>query len=229
MIEAIGSEEQRDAQLKLAEEIRQADIQRQSMKEVIDICKDNQKASGQEFDKLLVYIAGGGLALTVGFVKDIVSITNAKYLWLLFLTWVSFTLTLLFNLISHKLAATASDESLSLWSYRKHCFDFNKEIDNDYDKKLDTKANWANDWVSRLNDLSIASTIIGISFFIVFTFINLNNGRPTEPRKPEPSPIAKINGAEYYQRIKASVDSNGSSSIRTNISTSVNDSSHSIK
>lgn len=229
MVEPVESEEQKAAQLKLAEEIRQADIQRQSMKEIIDICKDNQKTSGQEFDKLLVYIAGGGLALTVGFVKDIVSITNAKYLWLLFLTWVSFTFTLLFNLISHKLAATASDESLSLWSYRKYCLDFTQDIDKKYEEKLDAKANRANDWVSRLNNFSIASTIIGISFFIVFTFINLNNGKPAEPRKSEPNPTAKSNGARPYQRAKASVDSNGSSSIRINISTSINDSSRSIK
>lgn len=45
---------------------------------------ENRKSSELEYDKLIVYLAGGGLVFTIGFVKDLMQLTKSSHLsWLL--------------------------------------------------------------------------------------------------------------------------------------------------
>lgn len=66
----------------------------------------------EEYDKLIVYLNGGALVLTVGFVKDIVTITEHTDTLLLKLSWILFTLSLLIILISHRTAIIAMNYEL---------------------------------------------------------------------------------------------------------------------
>ncbi|WP_324679846.1 hypothetical protein [Hymenobacter sp. GOD-10R] len=73
---------------------------------------ENRKSSEQEYDKLIVYLAGGGLVLTIGFVKDLLQLSKSNYLGWLLACWALFALCLLTNLLSHYLAKQAFDSYL---------------------------------------------------------------------------------------------------------------------
>lgn len=62
--------------------------------ELITENHQRQKEAGQEFDKQAVYIAGGGLALTLAVAKDFTAFVGKQYFVLLLLTWLFFGLTL---------------------------------------------------------------------------------------------------------------------------------------
>nr|GEW82229.1 hypothetical protein [Tanacetum cinerariifolium] len=73
---------------------------------------ETRKSSEQEYDKLIVYLAGGGLVLTIGFVKDLMQLTKSAYIGWLLACWLFFALCLLTNLFSHYLAKQAFDSYL---------------------------------------------------------------------------------------------------------------------
>ena len=159
-------------------DLSEQELERQRIVESIEICKEIYKSSSDELDKQLVSLAGGGLAITIGFFKDIAAVISAKYLWLLLSTWVCFTLTLLFNLYSHRVANAASDASLTLWDYRKHCLDFKQDKNSEYEASLEAKTNAANNWVHRLNKSCMVLVTAGVILFVIFTLCNLLNARP---------------------------------------------------
>ena len=72
----------------------------------------NREYAAEQFDKLVVYIAGGALVLTIGFVKDIVKITSDTNTSLLKISWICFALTLLVILVSQMTSAKAMDSQL---------------------------------------------------------------------------------------------------------------------
>ena len=81
---------------------------------------ENRKNSEQEYDKLVVYLAGGGLVLTIGFVKDLMELSKSSYLGWLLACWGFFALCLLTNLFSHRLARQAFDSYLREETGRVH-------------------------------------------------------------------------------------------------------------
>ena len=57
--------------------------------------------SSEQLDKAIVYISGGSLALSIGFVEKIVKITNSTDTTILKLSWIMFISCLVVNLLSH--------------------------------------------------------------------------------------------------------------------------------
>lgn len=111
---------------------------------------ENRKNAEIEYDKLIVYLAGGGLVLTVGFVKDLTKAAKTTDVGWLLGCWICFALGLLVNLLSHALTRMASDALLT---------------DAPNWKKLDNQVNWAN-W------LCLILVGLGIFAFLIFVFIN---------------------------------------------------------
>jgi hypothetical protein len=67
--------------------------------------KELFQKSQDNFEKQLSYISAGALALSVGFIKDIVHpIKNSSYKWMLLSGWGLLIFTLLLNLVSHIIA-----------------------------------------------------------------------------------------------------------------------------
>ena len=121
-------------------------------KELLDELKMIRQYSEQTFDKQLVYIAGGGLILTLGFVKDVVDLSKSSSNWLLFLTWILLTLALTLNLFSHRSAKTAVDH---------------------YIKDNTTKGVFWNNVTDKLGIASAVSLFLGITSFIIFIILNI--------------------------------------------------------
>lgn len=113
---------------------------------------EQRKYTEATFDKQLVYLSGGGLILTLGFVKEVIDLANCNFLFLLLGSWISFTLTLTFNLISHLTGK--------------------KYIDN-YLSSEKIKGDWWSMLTSQLNFLCTFLFLLGVTLFIIFTFLNI--------------------------------------------------------
>ena len=124
-------------------------------KELTDILHKSQDT----FEKQLSYISAGSLALSIGFVKDIVKdITLADYRPLLMLGWVLLVITLLANLSSHLYAVGLLGKSISEISGPTYD---SKKSDNRF--KVITIVNWG----------CIATLTLGILFIALFVYFNL--------------------------------------------------------
>lgn len=111
--------------------------------------------SSREFDKLIVYLAAGGLGLTVAFTNDLVDLSTAVLKWLLLGTWLAFVLALILNLISQ----LTSTKTMDLEMEEKEC-----------------RSDFYNEVTSWLNILSILFLVLGVFFFLIFIAINLIYG-----------------------------------------------------
>lgn len=111
--------------------------------------------SEQAFDKQIVYISGGGLALSLGFINQLITINTSLYTWLVYVSWALFTITLTLNLISHKFSTNSIDKFL--------------------DDKFKQGHKW-NKYTSVLNTFTIVFLISAIAMQIIFIIINLENG-----------------------------------------------------
>ncbi len=108
--------------------------------------------SSEQFDKLMVMLASGGLVLSVGFVKDIVKLNESQYQYILIISWIAFVFTLLINLISHLISVKVIDLELE-----------------EQTKKSDS----LNSKLITCNYLSIITLVIAISAFVIFVSLNL--------------------------------------------------------
>jgi hypothetical protein len=111
---------------------------------------EQRKSAEEEYDKLIVYLAAGGLVLTVGFVKDLTKAAETHQVGWLLGCWITFAAALIVNLASHALSRMAADAFLinqSNWS------------------RLDRLVMWAN-WVA------LILVGLGVVAFLIFVFQN---------------------------------------------------------
>ena len=114
--------------------------------------QDLRKYSFEQFDKLIVQLAAGGLGLTMAFIEKIVKVTADTDYTYVKITWICFATSLLMSLLSHLTARLSIDETI---------------------KNGDNSGSIYNGITSALNWLSVLSVVTGILLFILFTFNNL--------------------------------------------------------
>lgn len=115
--------------------------------------------SQDTFEKQLSYISAGSLALSIGFIKDVVKdINTANHKWLLNFGWAFLGITLLVNCISHIRAAELHNKTID---------DINK---GKYDDKLVTNRFKE---IGYVNWSTVITLIIGIASIIIFVSINI--------------------------------------------------------
>lgn len=110
------------------------------------------------FEQQLSFISSGALALSIGFIKDIVSdFYHSAYKGLLGWGWGLLVLTLLANLVSHLVASKNANKAIG-------------EINNnDYDPERIERRNKR---VVYINYASVLTMIIGIGLIVLFIIIN---------------------------------------------------------
>ncbi len=117
-----------------------------------ELLEKRRIAEGQ-FDKQIVYLSGGGLIFSIGFVKDIIGVGKvAIFKELLIATWICFALSLVINLFSYIFSRKTID----------------MEIIGE-----DCKSDFYNFITQLLNCLSIISLLLGIALLIWFSILNL--------------------------------------------------------
>lgn len=126
--------------------------QLQKMKEWRNHLDEMRQDNVRQFDKQIVYLSGGGLVLSIGFVKDIIGVDTIPDLkYLLIVSWISFTLSLIANLFAFKTASASINNAMV----------FDEKLMKIYDKVT-----------SFLNWTSIIALICGLISFIIFVVVN---------------------------------------------------------
>lgn len=122
--------------------------------------KELFQKSQDTFEKQLSYISAGALALSVGFIKDIVHpIKASNYKWMLLSGWGLLIFTLLLNLVSHILAG----------KYAKKGAKETEDIDNTYNpNRIDKRARR----IEAINWTTVSTLAGGIIFIVLYITFN---------------------------------------------------------
>lgn len=73
---------------------------------------DDIKSQTQNFDDNLLKFSSGALGLSLAFIKDVVPLPQAIWIWCLFLSWMAFAVCILVTLASFQLSVVAHRRSL---------------------------------------------------------------------------------------------------------------------
>lgn len=121
--------------------------------------------SQDTFEKQLSFISAGALALSVGFIKDIVDpIKLSRCKWMLLTGWGLLIFTLLLNLISHMLAGR----------YAKKGAKEAEDPEGTYDPVIiDKRA----EKIECLNFTTVATLACGIVFIVLYITLNAVYGK----------------------------------------------------
>jgi hypothetical protein len=120
---------------------------------------DVQVKLGESYDKLIITLSGGALALSITFLKDIVTLNNIVYPLLLISAWGLFVISL---------SCILGEILFGIKAYKKAI----KQIDDGtiYDEKVGGKASS----ISNYLQLSAAITLIaGLLLISLFAFLNI--------------------------------------------------------
>ena len=115
--------------------------------------------SQDSFERQLSYISAGSLALSLGFIKDVVKdIVNANYKWILNVGWALLAITLLVNCISHIRAADLHNRTIRDINHSN----FNTaQVEQRYKE------------VSYVNWITVVTLVLGIAAIIFFVSKNI--------------------------------------------------------
>jgi len=146
--------------------------------ELSDWINDRKKDlnySLEQFDKLIVTLASGGLIFTTGFVKDIVTITNKTDTFLLKLTWYCLAFSLVLILFGQIISYMANKKAIKITQDELTQLKQNGKYDdqNETVKNANFIFNCLNKSVNIFNITSLSALLIGIILFIIFINANL--------------------------------------------------------
>lgn len=119
-----------------------------------------ERETAQQFDKAILTLAAGALALSITFINQIAPQPKPNSIYWLIIAWSFFCLSLLSTLISFLTSQVACRKQRDI-------------LDDKVSGKENNKNNKAASWTNRLNYFSIAFFILGVISLIVFSAINL--------------------------------------------------------
>jgi hypothetical protein len=158
--EETHEETDEEAEKKYQEDLKKYHQEVERVKIFAHELKELFHKSQDTFEKQLSYISAGALALSVGFIKDIVHpIKSSSYKWMLLAGWVLLIFTLLLNLISHMLAA----------KYARKGAKEAEDPDNTYDPtKIEKRARR----MERINWATVGTLAGGIILIVLYITFN---------------------------------------------------------
>ena len=128
---------------------------------------ETEKKLKENYDKLIVTLSGGALALSIAFIKDIVNLETAQSTWLLLMAWAGFILSL---------AAVLGALSFGIEAHRHAIY----QVDDDsiYDTK---PGGWFSRFTKALHRASAIFLLLGLISISAFAYTNVgdNNARGT--------------------------------------------------
>jgi len=76
------------------------------------------QSSTDSYDQSLLTLSSGGLGLSIAFIKDIVPLQEAVWLWLLYASWATFGACILTTVVSFQVAIRTQEEHLgNCWKF----------------------------------------------------------------------------------------------------------------
>ncbi|MDA8215610.1 MAG: hypothetical protein M0Z64_10105 [Nitrospiraceae bacterium] len=120
-----------------------------------------ERNTAQQFDKAILTLAAGALALSITFINQIAPNPKPHSVYFLIGAWILFCSSLLSTLISFLTSQVACRKQRDI-------------LDDKISNKENNTKNKAALWTDRLNYFSIVSFIIGVIALIIFSIINLS-------------------------------------------------------
>jgi len=120
---------------------------------------ETQQKLNESYDKLLITLSGGSLALSITFLKDVIGLNDISHTYLLLIAWGLFVLSI---------TSILGEILFGIKAYKKAI----KQIDNDtiYEEKVGGKSSSLS---SLLHYVAAISLVLGLIFISVFTFFNI--------------------------------------------------------
>ncbi len=126
-----------------------------------DKIEDAISESQNDFEKNLVYLSAGALALSMGFIEKIVSFEKANNKWIVIVSWVFLASTLLLNLASHLISVGNSTKA-------------REEMDSGMEyNKLIERISCRNKLMRIINWISYFLFAFGVASAVIFCSINM--------------------------------------------------------
>jgi len=118
----------------------------------------------ENYDKAILSLSVGLLGLSITFIKNIVSLNKAEYLWLLQISWLFLVLAIIITVFSFLAGNLANEKHLE--------FAEDYYINND-ENAFDKKSNWTTltEWLNRFSGIFF---ILGIILTVAFVNVNLD-------------------------------------------------------
>lgn len=128
---------------------------------------DDMQSSTDSFDQSLLTLSSGLLALSVSFVKDIVPLSEAAHIWLLFLSWIFFALCILLTVSSFQLGIAA----------QKHHLKFIRQYYIERNAKALNKPSVPSTLLAVFTWFALVSFFAGILCTVIFCIISIQGVR----------------------------------------------------
>ena len=121
-------------------------------------------SSAEQFDKYILTLSTGALALSITFLKNIAPTPLTESIIFLVLSWSCLIICTLLTLVSFLTSQKACSKQVEI-------------LEKNYlpDEELGNSKNYMSDLTTWLNRLSIFFFIIGVSLFAIFSIKNINN------------------------------------------------------
>jgi hypothetical protein len=124
---------------------------------IIEAINDSQN----HFEKNLVYLSAGSLALSIGFIEKIAKQNSVNCKWLIIISWLLLALTLLLNLASHLISVENSSKA-------------REEIDLDLPGQvLYANITQRNNKMRKINWITFFLFALGVITSVIYCSINL--------------------------------------------------------
>ena len=127
-----------------------------------------QKEESRQFDKAILTLAAGALAISITFINQIAPHPKPWTICFLAWGWVAFVTSLISTLISFLTSQKACRKQIAMLEY-----DFFDKKESESNKQ---KNNWVI-WTSRLNIASIVTFVIGVILLLIFSFSNIGSSK----------------------------------------------------
>ena len=137
----------------------------------IDLCHETINKNQEDYDKQLLTLASGFLALVVAFVKDIVPLETAAYAFLFYGALATLLLCILCVLFSYQLSICGHYKAKEFWE-KKRCGADNSGFPYRFA-----------DRVRRVNVISGILFLLGIIFLVTFIVLNVVRERSMTERR----------------------------------------------
>lgn len=127
---------------------------------------ERQFSNSEAYDKAILTLSSGFLALSLSFIKDILPIGSIAWTCLLYTSWVLLVLAIVTTIITFRVSNIAIDQRL-------------EQIERYYinrDEGAFPKAILSG-WVERLNAASGVLFICGVAFTVIFVILNFSEAR----------------------------------------------------
>ena len=133
----------------------EADDFEKAKQDYLSQLEKDRRYSIEKFDAQALYLSSGALAISLTFIKDIVPIEDAQFIYLYYVAIILFGITILVGFIAHYVSV-----QLSIKQYSK--------IQNDDYEEVNSKS------IHILNRIIMSTLIVAIGFLICFVIINIH-------------------------------------------------------